>query len=182
MNDKELDKLETEHVCNAPSGVNNVVIEKATLYDLIKANRELNAPMRVDRRRNGVAILVIHDGKLLACQRIGCRDMNGLWQFPGGGIEEDESPVAAACRELEEETSLAMLQHQLNFLCMGVGSCQGNTFVTQFFTARHPYWTIKNKEPNKHSDWEWLTPDELRARPVISLIPMALDAYEDARV
>lgn len=35
---------------------------------------------------------------------IGLRsDMNGVWQFPQGGIDEDESPKDALLRELHEE-------------------------------------------------------------------------------
>ncbi len=34
------------------------------------------------------------------------RDVPGQWQLPQGGIDRDETPIAAAWRELEEETGL----------------------------------------------------------------------------
>jgi len=43
--------------------------------------------------------------KFLLMKRSEDRDlMPGKWEFPGGGVREDESPREAALRELEEET------------------------------------------------------------------------------
>jgi 8-oxo-dGTP pyrophosphatase MutT (NUDIX family) len=38
----------------------------------------------------------------------GAAFMPGVWVFPGGVIEEGESPAACAARELEEETGIAL--------------------------------------------------------------------------
>ena len=50
-------------------------------------------------------ILVVRraDGMVLAFERVAPR---GSWQLPQGGIEEGESPLDAAWRELAEETGL----------------------------------------------------------------------------
>jgi len=42
----------------------------------------------------------------LLLKRDKAQHCGGLWSFPGGGVEGDESPEAAARRELEEETGL----------------------------------------------------------------------------
>jgi 8-oxo-dGTP pyrophosphatase MutT (NUDIX family) len=34
--------------------------------------------------------------------------MPGVWVFPGGAVEPDESPERCAARELEEETAIAL--------------------------------------------------------------------------
>lgn len=39
------------------------------------------------------------------------RNHPGQWAFPGGRIDGDETPVAAALRELEEEVGLALTEH-----------------------------------------------------------------------
>ena len=53
-------------------------------------------------RANVGIILTNDDGKLLLGGRVGARG----WQFPQGGMREDESPESAMYRELEEEIGL----------------------------------------------------------------------------
>jgi putative (di)nucleoside polyphosphate hydrolase len=54
--------------------------------------------------RAGVVTVVRRaDGRVLAFER---SDLTGEWQLPQGGIERGESVVAAAWRELREETGL----------------------------------------------------------------------------
>ena len=51
-----------------------------------------------------VVAAVIRDGeRVLACRRASGRDAAGLWEFPGGKVEDGESPEAALIREIAEE-------------------------------------------------------------------------------
>ena len=50
--------------------------------------------------------LVDADGRVLVAQRPEGKSMAGLWEFPGGKIEADETPEAALIRELKEELSI----------------------------------------------------------------------------
>jgi 8-oxo-dGTP diphosphatase len=52
------------------------------------------------------AAILVQDGKILAAQRAEHDLMGGLWEFPGGKLEEGESPEACLIRELEEELGL----------------------------------------------------------------------------
>lgn len=52
------------------------------------------------------AALVDGEGRVLLQQRAADRSMAGLWEFPGGKIEQGETPEAALIRELHEELGI----------------------------------------------------------------------------
>lgn len=53
------------------------------------------------------ACLVDADGRILLAQRPEGKKMAGLWEFPGGKVDEGETPEFALMRELEEELGLS---------------------------------------------------------------------------
>lgn len=56
-----------------------------------------------------VAAVIQKNRKYLACKRPGGKRHGGLWEFPGGKVRRDESDLAAARRELEEELSVRVV-------------------------------------------------------------------------
>ncbi|MDC1382144.1 (deoxy)nucleoside triphosphate pyrophosphohydrolase [Candidatus Puniceispirillum sp.] len=52
------------------------------------------------------AALIDIDGRVLLAQRPIGTFMAGLWEFPGGKIEADETPEVALIRELHEELGI----------------------------------------------------------------------------
>lgn len=63
-----------------------------------------------------MAAAVLHkDGTFLGTQR-GYGEFEGGWEFPGGKIEEGESPQAALLRELKEELGIDAIVEQFLFL------------------------------------------------------------------
>ena len=52
------------------------------------------------------AAVIISDGTVLICQRPDNDKFASLWEFPGGKIEEGESPEECIVRELQEELCL----------------------------------------------------------------------------
>lgn len=61
-----------------------------------------------ETRELTVVAAVIRDGKgrVLLTQRPRDSHMGGLWEFPGGKIDDGEAPAEALERELEEELGL----------------------------------------------------------------------------
>jgi 8-oxo-dGTP diphosphatase len=55
------------------------------------------------RRIRVVAAVVETEGKLLICRRPSHKRHGGLWEFPGGKVEDGEDDLAALRRELREE-------------------------------------------------------------------------------
>ena len=80
------------------------------------------APANV--RQKYAVIVAKHDGKLLWCRH---RDRD-TWEVPGGHIEQGETALEAAARELQEETGAtdftlkAVCWYQLHFNDGGRGS------------------------------------------------------------
>lgn len=59
------------------------------------------------------AALIDGEGRVLLQQRAPDRQMAGLWEFPGGKVEQGERPEAALIRELEEELGIEVHADQL---------------------------------------------------------------------
>ena len=53
-----------------------------------------------------VGILMDHQGKVLIAQRPEEGFLGGLWEFPGGKVNKDETPEDALIRELKEELGI----------------------------------------------------------------------------
>ncbi|WP_420391388.1 (deoxy)nucleoside triphosphate pyrophosphohydrolase [Acuticoccus sp.] len=54
------------------------------------------------------AALVDAQGRVLITQRPPGKAMAGLWEFPGGKVEDGETPEAALVRELAEEVGVVV--------------------------------------------------------------------------
>lgn len=60
-----------------------------------------------------VAVAVIYDelNRILITQRAAHKSCGGLWEFPGGKLEDNETPEAALIREVKEEVDLEVLRY-----------------------------------------------------------------------
>ncbi|GAL07479.1 5-methyl-dCTP pyrophosphohydrolase [Photobacterium aphoticum] len=65
-----------------------------------------------------VAGVIVKDGQYLLMQRFDHASQGGLWEFPGGKVEDGETPEQALTRELQEE--LAIETHTGAFLADSV--------------------------------------------------------------
>ena len=52
--------------------------------------------------------LVDADGRVLLAQRPEGKPMAGLWEFPGGKVEDGETPEQSLIRELQEELGIVV--------------------------------------------------------------------------
>ncbi|MDT0203831.1 (deoxy)nucleoside triphosphate pyrophosphohydrolase [Nocardioides sp. AE5] len=108
------------------------------------------------RKINVVGAVIVRDGTVLCAQRGDGGSLAGMWEFPGGKIEADETPRQALEREIREELlcqievgdELVTTTHEYSF---------GIVTLTTF------YCTLLAGEAQltEHSAVLWLAPDEL---------------------
>jgi len=123
----------------------------------------------IKKKLQGAAILVMNDeGHILLLRRAPISHFApDKWGFPGGKIEEGETPLEAAVRETHEETQLKVRDPR----SLGIF----NDAVAAYFTDA---FEGSVKIDFEHTAWKWVAPDELRD---YDLAPSVLDIYEKAR-
>ena len=85
------------------------------------------------------AALVDGDGRVLVQQRPPGRAMAGLWEFPGGKIEDGETPEAALIRELREELAIDVTAACLAPACFASAPLGDRHLLLLLFVCRK--WT-----------------------------------------
>ena len=86
--------------------------------------------------------------------------MGGLWEFPGGKVEDGEAPIAALDRELEEELALSVkIGSPLTF---AVHEEPGMRIVLLFFAA-----TLGDSQPTalERQEIAWVAAEDLPSYP-----------------
>lgn len=120
------------------------------------------------------AALIDGEGRVLLQQRPEGRAMAGLWEFPGGKVEEGEVPEAALARELEEELGIAVAVADLVPACFASAPHGERHLLLLLYLCR----TWRNRPRPLHADaLKWLRPQEMATdemppadRPLIALL------------
>ncbi len=108
------------------------------------------------KRINVVGAVLTRGQTILAAQRSSTMSLSGMWEFPGGKIELDESPEQALLRELDEELlcsaeigeHIQTTEHEYDF---------GIVILTTY------YCSLTGEEPRltEHSAIRWVQAAEL---------------------
>ena len=128
----------------------------------------------------GVGVLVWRDKQLLLGKRVS--DGHSVcWQFPGGHLENDETVIGCAAREVLEETGLKVkaLRH-LSFTdkTFLVGSYQ---YITLFVSCDYDSGEAQVLEPDKCEVWQWFDYRHLPMplfRPIEILIAQQSESHQ----
>ena len=102
--------------------------------------------------------IIFQNGGVLITQRGQNKSHPGLWEFPGGKLEPDESPEACIVRELQEELDISI------------------RVIVRLKTFDHDYDTFRirlfpfiakivsgNIQLTEHMNFAWAKPGELKS-------------------
>ena len=82
------------------------------------------------------AALIDRDGRVLLAQRPPNKSMAGLWEFPGGKVEDGENPEDSLIRELNEELGIDTWGSCLAPLSFASHSYEGFHLLMPLFACR----------------------------------------------
>jgi 8-oxo-dGTP diphosphatase len=104
------------------------------------------------------AAIILKDNKVLITQRAPDEKMAGKWEFPGGKIEQGETPQQCLSREINEELEVSV--EVLDFFGESIYRYEyGEIRLLAYFCR----WVSGDFILHVHSRLEWVGRDELSA-------------------
>lgn len=118
-----------------------------------------------------VAAVIKNENKILATQR-GYGEFKGMWEFPGGKIEEGENQIDALKREIEEELNTDIVVNEFITTV--------NYDYPTFHLIMHCYFCEATNEITliEHMDSRWVLENELDQ---INWLPADIDVINSIK-
>ncbi|MBO6903253.1 MAG: (deoxy)nucleoside triphosphate pyrophosphohydrolase [Rhizobiaceae bacterium] len=107
--------------------------------------------------------LVDADSRVLIAQRPEGKSLAGLWEFPGGKLEDGETPEEAIVRELREELRIETKVACLAPLTFASHTYEDFDLLMPLFVCRRFWGTPVAAE---HQALKWVRPRKLRDYPM----------------
>ena len=120
--------------------------------------------------------LVEINGRVLIARRPEGKSMAGLWEFPGGKVDDGETPEEALIRELEEELGIDVAENCLAPLTFASHRYEKFHLLMPLFVCR--VWKGE-AAPREGQVLKWVRPMQLRDYPMppadVPLVAMLRD-------
>lgn len=104
------------------------------------------------------AAILVKENKILIAKRNTTDRLAGKWEFPGGTIEDGETPEQCLKREMKEEFDIEVMV--------------GDYFSESIYSYSHgqirllaykTYWTAGEMQPKVHDDYQWIDINQLNS-------------------
>ena len=140
--------------------------------------------------RSGVGIIILNKiDKVFVAKRID--NPKNFWQMPQGGVDQGEDFLAAAYRELEEETSIKNIEfikeldgtttyelpdHLLGTIWKGKYKGQKQKWFLVRYLGEDDEINIRTKNP-EFLDWKWVDLDQITK----TVVDFKLHVYKELK-
>ena len=125
-------------------------------------------------QRDYTDVLVHFENEYLILRRANyIKRFGGKWCLPGGHVENGESTIEAAIRELKEETSIEIGQQMMqSFKFKYRNGDESEIFVCNL--TEKPEVKISRE----HAQYKWVTYDEFKSKYIQKFIPEICDEID----
>ena len=103
--------------------------------------------------------LIDADGRVLIAERPAGKEMAGLWEFPGGKVEDGERPEETLIRELKEELGIVVSEPCLAPLTFASHAYPNFHLLMPLYVCRRWEGTVT---PQEGQQVAWVKPNRLR--------------------
>jgi len=107
--------------------------------------------------------LIDADGRVLIAQRPECKQLAGLWEFPGGKVEAGERPEETLIRELHEELGIAVQEPCLAPLTFASHAYETFHLLMPLYVCRRWDGFV---QPREGQALKWVRPRDLASYPM----------------
>ncbi|MBU5557462.1 MAG: NUDIX domain-containing protein [Candidatus Aenigmatarchaeota archaeon] len=133
----------------------------------MRLNMEQKKAITLNQRLMVTALIKRGNRYLLIKRSALHKVQRGKWQFPEGGVEFGERPLAALKRELKEETNLHIKKAEL----LGLNSYVVRMLHTEIFHIIRIIYLVsacgKLKLSSEHSEAGWFTKKQIAKMPLM---------------
>jgi len=107
--------------------------------------------------------LIDVDGRVLICKRPKGKQLAGMWEFPGGKVEKNETLEACVIREMNEELGIKVVESCLSPFVFASHGYDSFHLIMPLFLCRRWEGYVTAKE---HEAIQWVKPDKLQDFPM----------------